>query len=89
MVPNPNAGLIWDLTTEVELEENDDESLHDLTVIRHLLALDNERQREKSPMGPSEGNLSSDWMKTCNCLAASCGLVRHVCGVGSLLGDFG
>ena len=26
---NPNAGLIWDLTAEVEQEENDDESLHD------------------------------------------------------------
>ena len=45
--PNPNAGLKCDLTTDVELEENDDESLPDLAVIHHLLALDREKQREK------------------------------------------
>ena len=49
--PNPNAGLIWDLTTYVELEENEDESLLGLAVIHHLLALDMENQREKSPTG--------------------------------------
>ena len=37
--PNPNAGRIWDLTAETELEENNDESLHDLAMIHHLLAL--------------------------------------------------
>ena len=33
--PNPNAVLIWDVTAEIELEECDDESLHDLAAI-HL-----------------------------------------------------
>ena len=80
--PNPNAGLRWDLTTDVELEENDDEILLDLAVIHHLLALDREKQREKSPTGPSEGNLPSYWMETGTCLASSCGLVWHVGGVG-------
>ena len=37
--PNPNTGLIWDVTADNELEESDDESLHDLAVIHHLLAL--------------------------------------------------
>ena len=46
--PNPNAGLIWDITADVELEENDDESRHDLAVIYHLLALDREKQIEIS-----------------------------------------
>ena len=49
--PNPNGGLIWDPTTHVELEENEDESLLGLAVIHHLLGLDMEKQREKSPMG--------------------------------------
>ena len=36
--PNPNAGLIWDLTAEPELEK-DDERLHDLAIIRSLMTL--------------------------------------------------
>ena len=35
--PNPNAGLIWVPTAEVELEGNDDESLDDLAVILYWL----------------------------------------------------
>ena len=50
--PNPDAGLIWVLTADVELEESDDESLHDLAVIHHLLALDREKQKEKSLTSP-------------------------------------
>ena len=46
--PNPNAGLIWDLTAGFELEEKDDECLHGLAVIHHSLALDREKQRERS-----------------------------------------
>ena len=52
--------MIWDRTADVELEENDDESLHNLAVIFLLLSLEREKQREKSPTGPSEGNLASD-----------------------------
>ena len=37
--PSPNASLIRDVTADIELEESDDESLHDLAVIDHLLAL--------------------------------------------------
>ena len=37
--PRPNAGLIWDVTADFVLELDDDESLHDLAVIHHLLAL--------------------------------------------------
>ena len=42
--PNPIAGLIWDLTAEIELEGNDDKILHDLAMIHHLLALKIMRQ---------------------------------------------
>ena len=45
--PNPNAGLIWDLTAEAELEENDYESLHDLAMIHQLLAPKITRQDDK------------------------------------------
>ena len=61
--PNPNAGLIWDVTAEIELEENDDKSLHDLAMIHHLLAVKITRQVDKQPTEPSEGNSPSDWME--------------------------
>ena len=80
--PNPNAGLTWDLTAEIELEENDNESLHDLAVIHHLLALKMTRQYDKQPTEPSEGNFPNDWMKEGACLAFSCGMEGHVCGNG-------
>ena len=57
--PNP----IWGVTAEIELEENDDKSLHDLAMIHHLLALKITRQDEEQPTDPSEGNSPSDWMK--------------------------
>ena len=50
--PRPNVGLIWD----VVLELDDDESLHDLAVIHHLLALRIMRQDERSPTESSEGS---------------------------------
>ena len=83
--PNPNAGSIWDLTADVELEKSDDESLHDLAVIHHLLVLKGKKQSENLPTEPSERNLASDWMKTSTCLATSCGLEGHVCGTGHCL----
>ena len=61
--PNPNAGLIWGVTAEIELEENDDKSLHDIAMIHHLLALKITRQDEQQPTEPSGGNSPSDWMK--------------------------
>ena len=71
--PNPNSGLKWELTADIELEESDDESLHDLARIHHLLALKVKKQSENTPTEPSEGNFPSEWMKSGNCLAASCG----------------
>ena len=68
--PNPNAGLIWDLTAEIELEGNDDESLHDLAMVYHLLALKITRQDDRQPTEPSEGNSPIDWMKEGTCLAS-------------------
>ena len=67
--PYLSAGLIWDLTADIELEENYDESLHNLAVIFLLLALEREKQRENSPTGPTEGNLPDDWMGTATCRA--------------------
>ena len=45
--PVSKAGLIYDLTAEVELEEKDDEILPDLAVIHHLLALVITKQDDK------------------------------------------
>ena len=50
--PNPNPGPIWDLTAEIELKGNDDESLHDLALIHLLLALKITRQEDKQPTEP-------------------------------------
>ena len=73
--PNLNADLIWDLTADVELGESDDESLHDLAMIHHLLALKVKKQSEKTPTELSlERNFPSIWMRTGECLVASCGL---------------
>ena len=73
--PNPNLGLIWNLIADVELGENDDESLHDLAMIHHLLALKVKKQSEKTPTELSdERNFPSIWMRTGECLVASCGL---------------
>ena len=69
--PNPSAGLIYDLTAEVKLEENDDESLHGLAVIHHLLASRVTKQDDKQPTEPSEGNSPSGWMKESTCLASA------------------
>ena len=83
--PKPNAGLIWDLTAEIELDENDDESIHNLAMIHHLLALKITRQDDKQPTEPSEGNTPNDWMKEGTYLASSCGVEGHVCGNGHCL----
>ena len=55
--PHSNASLIWDLTAEIELEENDDENLHKLAMICHLLALKITRQDDKQPTEPPRGTL--------------------------------
>ena len=44
--------LKWDLTAHVELEENDDENLHDLAVVHHLLALNIMKQENRPPTEP-------------------------------------
>ena len=83
--PNPNAGLIWDLTAEIELEGNDDESLHGLFMIDPFSALKITRQDDKQPTEPSERISHSDWMKESTCLASGCGMEGHVCGNGHCL----
>ena len=54
--PRPNAGLIWDMTSEVMLDSDGDASLHDLAMIHHLLALRITKQKSNSCTEPSEGN---------------------------------
>ena len=83
--PNPNAGLVCDLTAEVEQEGNIDESIHDLAVIHHFLALKTTKQDDRQPTEPSEGNSPSDWVNEGTCLASSCGMEGHVCGNGHCL----
>ena len=56
--PNPNACLIWELIAVVELEGNNDESLHVLAVIHHLLALKITKQDDRQPTGTVRGELS-------------------------------
>ena len=36
---HPNAGLIWDMTSDITLDLDDDASLLDLAMILHLLAM--------------------------------------------------
>ena len=83
--PKPNAGLIWDVTADIDLEGKDDESLHNLAMIHHLLALKITRQNVEQPTEPSEGNSPIDWMKEGTCLASSCGMDGHVFGNGHSL----
>ena len=61
--PNPNAGLLWNVTADIELEESDDGSLHDLAVIHHLLNMEVEKHGKKLPTEPLQGKLLSDWME--------------------------
>ena len=76
--PHPNAGLIWDMTADVTLDLDDDASLHDLAMIHHLLALRITKQKSNPSTEPSEGNLSSNWLRQGNCLAHSSGMDGHV-----------
>ena len=58
-------------------EGSDDESLHDLAVIHHLLALKLKKQSKKLST-----KFQSDWIEKSTCLAASCRLDGHMCGPG-------
>ena len=73
-------GLRWDLIDDVELEEKDDESLHDSAVMHHLLALRIMKQDDRPLTEQSEGISPTDWMKEGTCLASSCGMEGHVGG---------
>ena len=66
--PNPNAGLLWDVTADIELEESDNGSLQDLAVIHHLLNLEVEKHGKKLPTEPLQGKLLSDWMEKTTCV---------------------
>ena len=66
--PNLNEGLLWNVTADIELEESDDGSLHDLAVIHHLLDLKVKKHGKKLPTGPSEGNLFNNWMGKGTCV---------------------
>ena len=46
--PNPNAGLIWDMTADTVLELDDDASLHDLAMIHQQLALRVTKQKDRT-----------------------------------------
>ena len=72
--PHPNAGLIWDVTTDVTLDLDDDASLHDLAMIHHLLAVKKTKQRSNSSTESSERNPSGDWLRQGSCLAHSSGM---------------
>ena len=58
--PHPNASLIWDMTTDIVLDLDDDASLHDLAMIHHLLALKVTKQNGRPSTEPSEGSSSSN-----------------------------
>ena len=77
--PNPNAGLIWDMTADITLDLDDDASLNDLAMIHHLLAIRVTKQKNNPSTEPSEGSTSSDWLRQGTCLAHNSGMDRHVC----------
>ena len=52
--PHTNAGLIWDMTAEVELDLDDDASLQDLAVLHHLLALKVAKKNDRPATESSE-----------------------------------
>ena len=66
--PKLNAGVIWDFTADIELEQDDDNSLRDRFVIYRLLALKLTKENKKPPTEPSEGNFSIDRMTKSTCL---------------------
>ena len=75
-----NASLIWDVTADVALDLDDDASLHDLAMIHHLLALKITKQTGRPSTEPSEGSVSSNWLRQGTCLDSSCGKEGHLCG---------
>ena len=60
--------LKWDLTAHVELEENDDENLHDLAVVHHLLALNIMKQDNRPPTEPPSCGMEGHVCGTDHCL---------------------
>ena len=83
--PHPNTGLIWDMTADITLDLDDDAILHDLTMIKHLLAMRITKQKSNPTTEPSEGNPSSDWLRQGTCLVHSSGMDGHVCNSGHCL----
>ena len=63
------------MTAYVALDLDDDASLHDLAMIRHMLALKVTKRNSSS----------SYWLRQGSCLASSCGMHGHVCGTGHCL----
>ena len=82
---HPNAALIWYITADITLDLDDDASLHDLTMIYHLLAMRMTKQKNSPSTEPSEGNPTSDWLRQGTCLAHSSGIEGHVCNSGHCL----
>ena len=74
--------MVWDVTSDVVLELDDEGILNDLAVIHHLLALRIMNQDDKPPTESSEENSPSDWIKECTCLASSCEMEGHVRRIG-------
>ena len=83
--PNPNAGLIWDMTVDITLDLDHDASLHDLAMIHHLLAMRMTKRKSNPSTEPSEGSPSGNWLRQGTCLAQHSGMEGHVCNLGHCL----
>ena len=67
------------MAADITLDLDDVASLHDLAMIRHLLAMGLTKQKNNPSTGPSEGSASSDWLRQGTCLDHSSGTEGHVC----------
>ena len=83
--PHPNAGLIWDMTTDITLDLDDDASLHDLAMIHHLLAMRLTKRKSNPSTELSEESPSGNRLKQGTCLAQHSGMEGHVCNLGHCL----
>ena len=54
--PHPNTGSIWDMAADITLDLDDDASVHNLAMIRHLLAMRMLKQKNNPSTEPSEGD---------------------------------
>ena len=62
--PHPNSGLIWDMTADIALDLYDGASIHDLTMIHHLLALRITKQKSNLSTEPVRSKSQIKFFKT-------------------------